>query len=155
MIETDSVEKSYRKKKVLRGISFRAEPSAITLFVGPNGAGKSTTLKVLAGLIRLNGGVARVNGFDVVSERIKAQRSLAYLPQSLSFHPRLTCLQVPRFYAGLRGVAKARCDSMPELTGLTEAARMRPGTLSGVTRPLVGLALLRLADATVLVCALT
>ncbi len=150
MIAADSVTKSYGRKRVLRGISFRAEPSTITLFVGPNGAGKSTTVKVLAGLIRANGGVARVNGFDVVSERIEAQRSLAYLSQSPSFHPRLTCLEVLRFYAGLRGVAKARCESMLELTGLTEVARLRTGKLSGGMRQRLGLALLLLADAPVL-----
>jgi len=118
--------------------------------VGPNGAGKSTTLKVLAGLIRPTGGLARVNGFDVVIERIKAQRLLAYLPQSPSFHPRLTCLEVLRFYARLRGVLVTRCEAMLELTGLTDVARVRTGKLSGGMRQRLGLALLLLADAPIL-----
>ena len=150
MIAVDRLTKSYGKKAVLRGISFRADPGAITLLVGPNGAGKSTTLKVLAGLIRPNGGLARVNGFDVVAERIKAQRTLAYLPQSPNFHPRLTCLEVLRFYARLRGVLKARCEAMLELTGLTDVAHVRTGKLSGGMRQRLGLALLLLADTPVL-----
>ena len=150
MIAIDRLTKSYAQQAVLRGISFRADPSAITLLVGPNGAGKSTTLKVLAGLIRPNDGLARVNGFDVVVDRIKAQRTLAYLPQSSSFHPLLTCLEVLRFYAGLRGVMKARCEAMLELTGLTDVARVRTGKLSGGMRQRLGLALLLLADAPVL-----
>src|ERR1044071_3818247 len=93
MIAADRLTKSYGGNDVLREITFQAKPSALTLLVGPNGAGKSTTLKVLAGLIRPDGGLARVNGFDVVANRIKAQRALAYLPQSPSFHPRLTCLE--------------------------------------------------------------
>lgn len=149
MIAADRLTKKYGRNTVLRGISFRAEPGSMTLLVGPNGAGKSTTVKLLAGLIRPNGGSARVNGFDVVSERIKAQRSLAYLPQSPSFHPRLSCLEVLRFYAGLRGVAKGRCESMLELTGLTEVAHVRTGKLSGGMRQRLGLALLLLADAPV------
>jgi len=150
MIAVDRLTKSYDGKAVLRGITFQAEPEAITLLVGPNGAGKSTTLKVLAGLIRSSGGLARVNGFDVMVDRVSAQRSLAYLPQSPSFHPRLTCLEILRFYARLRGLMKTRCEAMLELTGLTNVTRIRTGKLSGGMRQRLGLALLLLADAPVL-----
>ena len=72
---------------------------------------------MLAGLNRPSSGLVRVNGFDVVADRIKAQSGLAYMPQSPSFHPRLSCLEVLRFYARLRGVPVARCEAMLELTG--------------------------------------
>jgi len=150
MIAAENLVKSYGPKPVLRGLSLRAEPEEITLLVGPNGAGKSTTMKILAGLILPDGGRVQVNGFDVVSERIKAQRSLAYLPQSPRFHPRLTCTEVLRFYARLRGVASDRCGSVLALTELSEFARVRTGALSGGMRQRLGLALLLLADAPVL-----
>jgi ABC-2 type transport system ATP-binding protein len=150
MIAAEKLAKNYGKKPVLSGLSFRADPGEITLLVGPNGAGKSTTMKILAGLIQSNGGRGVVNGFDVVNERIKAQRSLAYLPQSPSFHPRLTCIDVLRFYARLRGVSTDRCGSVLALTELSEFARVRTGALSGGTRQRLGLALLLLADAPVL-----
>ncbi len=150
MITSANLAKSYRRKEVLRGMSFTAAPGEITLMVGPNGAGKSTTIKLLAGLIRPNGGAARVNGFDIVTEKIAAQRSLAYLPQSPSFHPRLTCREIVRFYARLRGVSFARGEEMLDLVGLREFALVRTGQLSGGTRQRLGLALLLLAAAPVL-----
>jgi ABC-2 type transport system ATP-binding protein len=150
MIAAEKLAKSYGPKPVLRGLSLRAEPEEITLLVGPNGAGKSTTMKILAGLIRPNGGRVQVHGFDIVSERIKAQRSLAYLPQSPRFHPRLTCTEVLRFYARLRGASPDRCRSVLALTELSEFARVHTGALSGGTRQRLGLALLLLADAPVL-----
>jgi ABC-2 type transport system ATP-binding protein len=150
MIAAESITKSYGRKPVLRGISLHADPKQITLMVGPNGAGKSTTIKVLAGLVRPNGGTARVNGFDIAEQRIAAQRSMAYLPQRPSFHPKLTCLEVLRFYAGLRGVPVARCEAMLQLTGLGDVARVRTEKLSGGMRQLLGLAFLLLADAPVL-----
>ena len=150
MITAQNLTKNYGCQAVLRGLTLQAPVGAITLLVGANGAGKSTTMKVLAGLIRPSGGVVTVDGFDVVTERIKAQRSLAYLPQSPSFHPRLTCVEVLRFYARLRGVVVTRCDAMLELTGLSEVARVRTGKLSGGMRQRLGLALLLLADAPVL-----
>ena len=128
----------------------RANAKQITLMVGPNGAGKSTTIKVLAGLIRPNTGTAHVNSFDIVKQRIPAQRSTAYLPQRPSFHPKLTCLEVLRFYAGLRGVPVSRCEAMLQLTGLGDVAKMRTEKLSGGMRQLLGVAFMLLADAPVL-----
>jgi Cu-processing system ATP-binding protein len=150
MISADNLTKKFGRKAILRGISLYANPKQITLMVGPNGAGKSTTVKVLAGLIRPNTGTARVNGFDVVQQRIEAQRASAYLPQRPSFHPKLTCLEILRFYAGLRAVPASRCEAMLQLTGLGEAARVRTEKLSGGMRQLLGVAFLLLADAPVL-----
>ena len=150
MISAENLTKSFGRKAILRGISMQADPRQITLMVGPNGAGKSTTVKVLAGLMRPNSGTASVNGFDVVQQRIAAQRSTAYLPQRPSFHPKLTCLEILRFYAGLRGVPVSRCEAMLQLTGLGDVARVRTEKLSGGMRQLLGVAFLLLADAPVL-----
>lgn len=150
MITLENITKNYGRTAVLRGVSFEARRGEVTLMVGPNGAGKSTTIKVLAGLIRPNIGIVRINGFDVVRQRIAAQGLLSYLPQNPSFHPRLTCLEVLRFYAGLRAVPSSRCAAMLELTGLSDVAGMRTGKLSGGMRQRLGLALLLLADAPVL-----
>ena len=150
MISAENLTKSFGRKTILAGISLRADAKQITLMVGPNGAGKSTTIKVLAGLIRPNSGSAEVNGFDIVKQRMTAQRSIAYLPQRPSFHPKLTCLEVLRFYAGLRGVPVSRCEAMLQLTGLGNVARVRTEKLSGGMRQLLGIAFLLLADAPVL-----
>jgi ABC-type multidrug transport system ATPase subunit len=150
MISAENLTKRFGHKAILRGISMRANAKQITLMVGPNGAGKSTTIKVLAGLIRPNTGTAHVNNFDIVKQRIPAQRSTAYLPQRPSFHPKLTCLEILRFYAGLRGVPVSRCEAMLQLTGLGDVAKMRTEKLSGGMRQLLGVAFMLLADAPVL-----
>ena len=104
-IVVEGIIKNYGRNPVLRGLTFSARAGEITLLVGPNGAGKSTTMKVLAGLIRPDGGSARIGETDIINERIRAQRFLSYLPQRPSFHPRMTCAEILRFYARLRGVA--------------------------------------------------
>ena len=150
MITIKHLIKNYGRKEVLRDMSMSAQPGEITMVVGPNGAGKTTTLKVLAGLVRPNSGSARVNSFDVVRERIKAQRAISYLPQRPDFHPGLTCIEILRFYARLRGLAPSRCEAMLDLAGLRGVTHMRAGELSGGTRQRLGLALLLLPDAPVL-----
>jgi heme ABC exporter ATP-binding subunit CcmA len=150
MIAAEHLVKNYGRKSVLRDLSIRAQAGEITLLVGPNGAGKTTTVKVLAGLVRPNGGVARINSFDIVRDRLQAQRALSYLPQRPNYHPRLTCSELIRFYARLRGLALSRCEAVLDQAGLREFARTRAGELSGGTRQRVGLALLLLPDAPVL-----
>lgn len=150
MITAENLTRSYGDKEVLRGISLCAETNQITLLVGPNGAGKSTSMKIFAGLIRPDAGSALVNKIDIGEKRIAAQRLVSYMPQNPSFHPKLTCAEILRFYAGLRGVPVSRCATMLELTGLADVARVRTGKLSGGTRQRLGLALLLLPDAPVL-----
>jgi ABC-type multidrug transport system ATPase subunit len=150
MIQAEHLTKSYGRKEVLRGLSLEARNGEVTLMVGPNGAGKSTTVKILAGLIGPDNGSGRINGFDIVKQRIAAQRSLSYLPQQPNFHPRLHCLEVLRFYARLRNVSPSRCEAMLEQTGLNDFAHVRTGELSGGMRQSLGIALLLLPDAPVL-----
>ncbi len=150
MIFADEITKRYGDNDVLRGISLRAEAKQITLLVGPNGAGKSTSMKIFAGLIRPTAGRAFIGKIDIVAQRLAAQRSLSYLPQNPSFHPKLTCIEILRFYAELRGVPISRSATMLELTGLSDVAHVRTGKLSGGMRQRLGLALLLLPDAPVL-----
>ena len=150
MIETRNLQKSYGKKEVLRGLSLRALPGQITMLVGANGAGKSTTMKLLAGLIASDGGTASIAGHDLSRARREAQRALSYLPQNPDFHPRLTGLQVLKFYARLRNVDRDRIGLALEQAGLTSVAGERTGALSGGMRQRLGIALLLLPDAPVL-----
>ena len=150
MIAAEHLVKNYGRKPVLREMSILTRAGEITLLVGPNGAGKTTTVKVLAGLVRPNSGTARITSFDIVRERIKAQRALSYLPQRPNFHPRLTCAEIIRFYGRLRNLAASRCEAMLDQAGLREFHGVRVGELSGGTRQRLGLALLLLPDAPVL-----
>ena len=150
MIETEDLHKNFSGKEVLRGLSLQALPGEITMLVGANGAGKSTTMKLLAGLLRADRGMAFIAGRDIIRARREAQRALSYLPQNPEFHPRLNCLQVLNFYARLRGVDRARSEAMLEQVGLASAARERTGALSGGMRQRLGIALLLLPDAPVL-----
>lgn len=150
MIAATGLTKSYRRKKVLRGMTFIAQPGKITLLVGPNGAGKSTTLKLLTGLARADGGEAFIAGRDIIHEKLAAQRQLSFLPQTPSFHPRFTCAHIVDFYARLRGIERPRREAALAAAGLREVAHEQTRTLSGGMRQRLGLALLLLPDAPVL-----
>jgi ABC-type multidrug transport system ATPase subunit len=150
MIIADELRKSYGRKEVLRGMSLRIQPGELALLVGSNGAGKSTTMKVLAGLARADSGRASLCGHDIRIARVPAQSSLSYMPQNPQFHPRLSCVEVLKFYGRLRGLNPARCATALEQVGLTSSLHERTGALSGGMRQRLGLALLLLAESPVL-----
>ena len=51
MIEVIDISKSFRRKNVLDGISFKLNKGEITALLGINGVGKSTTLKIIMGIM--------------------------------------------------------------------------------------------------------
>jgi len=147
MIVAENLLKSYRGNPVLRGLSFEAAAGAVTLLVGSNGAGKTTTLRILSGVSRPDAGGVRISGVDLLRHRQKAQEHLSFLPQSVAFHPGLTCRQVVRFYARLRRQSLARADEMLAVMGLEAEAEKPTRLLSGGLRQRLGLAVLFLPDA--------
>jgi ABC-2 type transport system ATP-binding protein len=150
MIVVRNLVKSYRANSVLRGLSITAPAGAVTLLIGSNGAGKTTTLRILAGLTRPDSGDVTIGGIDVVSDRCGGQGQTSFLPQGVAFHPRLTCRQVLRFYARLRGCSKDRAEAMLVGMGLEAEARKSCGALSGGLRQRLGIAVLLLPDVPVL-----
>jgi ABC-2 type transport system ATP-binding protein len=150
MISAEDLTKSYGRHRILDGLTLTANAGEVTLLVGSNGAGKTTTLRILAGAARPDSGVAKIGGADILRNRRDAQQRLAFLPQAVTFDPRLTCRELLRFYARLRGIAVARVPEFLETVGLEKDATKRAGELSGGLRQRLGLAVLLLPDAPVL-----
>lgn len=72
LLEVINLNKKYRKKRVLKGVSFFLCAKEIVGLVGRNGVGKSTTLKVILGLQKGNSGKVLINGYDLNKDYIKA-----------------------------------------------------------------------------------
>jgi ABC-2 type transport system ATP-binding protein len=62
IIEFKGVSKKYPGREALQNVSFTLPRGKVIGVIGPNGSGKSTALKLMAGLLRPNGGQVLVNG---------------------------------------------------------------------------------------------
>jgi sodium transport system ATP-binding protein len=112
VIHTEALVKSFhsrgRKKtpvQALVDVSFDARDGEITGLLGPNGAGKSTTLRILAGLVKPDRGLARVDGHDVVKAPLAVRRRLGFLPHNAGLYPRLTSRENLVYYGQLCGLS--------------------------------------------------
>ncbi len=101
-IEMKGVTKKYDVIPALNGIDIEIPWGARYSLIGPNGAGKSTTLKILVGLLKPDGGTARVGGFDPVSNQ--AKRLIGYLPEDAYPYINLTLTENLEYIGAIRGV---------------------------------------------------
>lgn len=70
IISLHHIEKVFRKKKVLKDISFSIPKGSICAFLGPNGTGKSTLLLIIMQLLVPTSGEVRMNGHKVLKHKI-------------------------------------------------------------------------------------
>src|SRR5258707_11027525 len=102
-IDVAGLRKSYGKVTALDGLDLNVAAGEVHGFLGPNGAGKTTTIRILLGLLRADGGSARLLGGDPWSEATALHRRLAYVPGDVSLWPNFTRGEVIDLLGRLRG----------------------------------------------------
>src|SRR6201993_2875774 len=102
-VEIHDLRKSFGRPKALDALHLTVEHGSIAGFLGPNGAGKSTTIRVLLGLLRAEGGTARLLGGDPWRDAVALHRRIAYVSGDVTLWPNLTGGQAIDFLARLRG----------------------------------------------------
>ena len=127
-----AVSKTFVTKPVLRGIDLVVPAGAAVCLCGINGAGKSTLLRVIAGLLRPNGGSIAIQGHEIDREPQKSRRLLGMISHASMAYPELTVRENLIFAARLYGVDRRaeRIEEMLTGTGLTSYRHDRAGILS-------------------------
>ena len=104
VIEVQGLTKYYDGVLAVDQISFEVRSGETFGFLGPNGAGKTTTIRILTGLSKSSNGVARVLGYDIDSEIVKAKKSFGVVPEQSNLYDEFTALDNLIFMAQLYGV---------------------------------------------------
>jgi lipopolysaccharide export system ATP-binding protein len=91
-IKAVDLHKSYRRRPVVKGVSFSVDQGQVVGLLGPNGAGKTTTFYMIMGLVRPNGGIVTFGDADVTKMPMyqRALKGVGYLPQESSIFRRLS-----------------------------------------------------------------
>ena len=136
MIETRGVRKAFGGKAVLDGIDLDVAEGTIFALLGSNGAGKTTLVRILTTLLKPDGGTARVNGCDVVSQPARVREAISLTGQFAAVDEILTGRENLIMIAKLRRVKNAGkvADDLLARFGLSDAAKRRVATYSGGMR---------------------
>jgi ABC-2 type transport system ATP-binding protein len=125
-VEVRGLTKSFGAASALNGLDLTVATGTVAGFLGPNGSGKSTTIRILLGLLKADGGTARLLGGDPWRDAVELHKRLAYVPGDVSLWPNLTGGQAIDILASLHGgVNRARIDGLLQRFDLDPSKKAR------------------------------
>ncbi|WP_239001056.1 ATP-binding cassette domain-containing protein [Jiangella asiatica] len=143
-IRAEGLLKRYGDKTALDGFDLAVPQGMVYGLLGPNGAGKTTAVRIMATLLRLDGGRAEVAGHDVATEPRKVRRRIGFTGQAPAVDEILTGRQNLRMFGRLfhlsQALAYSRADELLRQFDLTDAADKGVKEYSGGMRRRLDLA---------------
>ncbi|RRQ28897.1 ATP-binding cassette domain-containing protein [Rhodococcus sp. Eu-32] len=143
-IETSGLIKRFGDNVAVDGIDLRVPSGGVYGVLGPNGAGKTTTIRMLATLLPIDGGTARVLGHDVAAEPDAVRSKVSLTGQFASLDEDLTGTEnlvlLARLYGYSRPAARSRSDELLSAFGIADAGGRQVKTYSGGMRRRIDIA---------------
>lgn len=130
ILELKNIEKSFGEKKVLTGVSFKAEGGKAFGLLGRNGAGKTTSIRILMDVFPANSGEVLIDGQPIDYNKI----GIGYLPEERGLYPKKIIIDQLTYFAEMKGMSrKAAVESIDYWLGrlgMAEYRNKRLDTLS-------------------------
>lgn len=142
--EAEGLVKRFGRRVALDGVTLAADRGRVLGLLGPNGAGKTTLIRILATLLRPDGGRASVAGFDVVRDAARVRQRIALSGQHTSVDEELTgranLVMIGQLLDLSRRDAHRRAEELLNRFGLADAADRPVAGYSGGMRRRLDLA---------------
>ena len=130
ILELKNIEKSFGEKKVLTGVSFKAEGGKAFGLLGRNGAGKTTSIRILMDVFPANSGEVLIDGQPIDYNKI----GIGYLPEERGLYPKKIIIDQLTYFAELKGMGRKEAvksiDYWLKRLGMTEYRNKKLETLS-------------------------
>ena len=139
-LKAQNLVKSYKGRKVVKGITVEVNQGEIVGLLGPNGAGKTTSFYMIVGLIKPNGGKIFLEGTEITKYPMykRAQNGIGYLAQEASVFRKLSIedniLSVLQLTKLSKKEQHMKMESLIEEFGLGHIRKSRGDLLSGGER---------------------
>ncbi len=143
-IVAEDLVKVFGSNRAVDGVNLQVKAGSIYGVLGPNGAGKTTTIRMLATLLEIDEGSARIFGHDVARNPHQVRQLIGLTGQYASVDEQLTATQNLVLFGRLLGLsradAKAKATMLLEEFALSEAANRPLKNFSGGMRRRLDLA---------------
>ena len=143
-VDATGLVKTFGSFRAVDGVDLTVAQGEIFGVLGPNGAGKTTMLKMLATMLTIDGGSARIFGVDVAAEPHRVRQLIGVTGQYASVDENLTGAENLWLFGRLQGLsskaARAIASELLEAFGLGEAADRQLSAFSGGMRRRLDLA---------------
>jgi ABC-2 type transport system ATP-binding protein len=118
-VETADLTKTYGSLIAVNALNLTVETGTIHGFLGPNGAGKTTTIKMFTGLLKPDGGSAKLLGYQLGWDNPHIRARVGYMPELPKLPKHLKGHELLDLYGRMYGMAKDRRDEqIPKLLDL-------------------------------------
>jgi ABC-2 type transport system ATP-binding protein len=114
IVTVDSTVRGFGTRSVLNGASFSMNPGDVYGLIGLNGAGKTTLIRLLLGLLRLDGGICRVLDKDPWLHAPALYKKVGVVLEHSGFYGSLSPLENLRFYGAAKGMTSKEIDTYVE-----------------------------------------
>jgi ABC-2 type transport system ATP-binding protein len=143
-VEAHGLVKTFGDNRAVDGVDLLVKTGSVYGVLGPNGAGKTTTIRMLATLLKLDGGEAAIFGHDVRREPQIVRQLIGVTGQYASVDETLSATENLFLFSRLHGLSRAdshrKASELLEQFGLTEAAKRPLKNFSGGMRRRLDLA---------------
>ncbi len=154
-VQVNGITKRYGTQLAVDNVSFSVQTGEVVGFIGPNGAGKSTTLKIITGTLPPDQGEVMIRDMPSIEYQKEIRKIIGYLPEHNPLYLEMYTREYLSYVTGLYRItgsnARNRVDQVIEMTGLSQEAHKKIGTLSRGYRQRVGLAQALVHDPEILI----
>ncbi len=121
-IEVSNLTKCFGELVAVDHIAFDVKRGELFGFLGPNAAGKTTTIRMLTGVIKPDEGIARILGYDILSEGLKSRQLMGIVPEMANAYADLSAWNNIMLTGELYGIpkkdARIRAEELLRKVGL-------------------------------------
>lgn len=151
VLEIKNLNKSYGKRRIIDNISLEVKEGEIFGFLGPNGSGKTTTIKMILGLIEMDSGEVKINGYDNKKQFEKAMDCIGAIVENPDMYKYMSAKDNLKLHARIRNIKPERIDETIQLVGLKGRENDKVSKYSLGMKQRLGLALTLLHKPKVLI----